>query len=154
MGSRLLDLDSVPLKRKAGGNIWAKLIQITQILLIAAVLGGIFACFLPIIRQVQRLKEKKNANNAAIAAEQATNRQMSREFELLKSNPEYVERVSRDRLNVGKPGEMIFRFDPYADPNAANGTNGAGANGTPAAPNVAPGKTAPPASSASASSGR
>ena len=119
MGSRLLDLDSVPLKRKAGGNIWAKLIQITQILLIAAVFAGIFACFLPVIRQVGKLKERKNANAADIATAQAVNRQMSREFDLLKSNPEYVERISRDRLNVGKPGEMIFRFDPYAD--SANG---------------------------------
>ncbi len=135
MGSRLLDLDSVPLKRKAAGNIWAKLIQITQVLLVLAVFGGIFACFLPVIRQVQRLKEKKNANNAAIASEQAVNRQMNREFELLKSNPEYVERISRDRLNVGKPGEMIFRFDPYAP------DNGNGSAAAPTASTVSPAPT-------------
>jgi len=137
MGSRLLDLDSVPLKRKAGANIWAKLIQVTQILLIAAVLGGIFACFLPIIRQVQKLKEKKAANNASIAAEQAVNRQMNREFELLRTNPEYIERVSRDRLNVGKPGETILRFDPYVD--APQGS--APAPVPPTVTKIAPGQT-------------
>jgi len=42
-----------------------------------------------------------------------TNRRLQQQLELLKNNPLYIERVSRDRLNLGRPGEVIFRFDPY-----------------------------------------
>ncbi len=113
MSSKLLDLGSVPLKRKPVGNVWANLARMMQVLLVLAVVAGIFACFMPVIRQVQNLQGDKAKLEAQTAAEQAANRQLNRQFDLLKSNPEYIERVSRDSLNLGKPGEMIFRFDPY-----------------------------------------
>jgi cell division protein DivIC len=113
MSSKLLDLGSVPLKRKPNGNIWAKLAKVMQILVALAVIAGIVACFLPVIHQEHRLQREKADTEAKIATEEAINRQYNRQFDLLKTNPEYVERIARDRLNVGKPGEMIFRFDPY-----------------------------------------
>ena len=125
MSSRLLDLGSVPLKRKPAGNVWANLARMMQVLLGLAVLAGIFACFMPVIRQVQNLQSEKAKLEAQTAAEQAANRQLNRQFDLLKSNPEYIERISRDRLNLGKPGEMIFRFDPYP-PKSASGADTAG----------------------------
>jgi len=120
MSSRLLDLGSVPLKRKPVGNVWANLARMMQVLLILAVVAGIFACFMPVIRQVQRLQNDKANLEAQTAAEQSANRQLNRQFDLLKSNPEYIERISRDSLNLGKPGEMIFRFDPYPAKSAAS----------------------------------
>ena len=31
----------------------------------------------------------------------------------MKNDPAYVEHIARDRLNMGKPGETIIRFDRY-----------------------------------------
>jgi cell division protein DivIC len=113
MSSRRLDPGEVPLRRKAGGNVWAKLAQVAQWLVLAAVFVALLACFLPVIRQVQNLQNAKAKLAAQVAAEQASNRTWNRQLDLLKTNPEYIERVARDKLNVGKTGEIIFRFDPY-----------------------------------------
>ncbi len=131
MSSRRLDPGDVPLRRKAGGNVWAKLAQITQWLVIAAVFAALFACFLPVIRQVQSLQEAKARQAAQVAAAQAENRQWNRQLDLLRTNPEYVERVARDKLNLGRTGEIIFRFDPYP---AKSGALSTGAPGTIPAP--------------------
>jgi cell division protein FtsB len=34
-----------------------------------------------------------------------------RELDLLKNDPDYVETIARDRLNMMKPGETIFRVE-------------------------------------------
>jgi hypothetical protein len=31
----------------------------------------------------------------------------------MKNDPAFVEHIARDRLNMGKPGETIIRFDKY-----------------------------------------
>ncbi|MDE1172005.1 MAG: septum formation initiator family protein [Verrucomicrobium sp.] len=130
MSSKLLDLGSVSLRRRATGNIWAKLARITQLLLALGVVAVVLACFLPVIRQVQRLQAEKERLAQLIALEQSSNRQGNRQFELLKSNQEYIERIARDRLNLGKPGEVIFRFDPYSAKGKANSSTPAPAPST------------------------
>lgn len=131
MSSRRLDPGDVPLRRKGGGNVWAKLAQITQWLVIAVVFAALFACFLPVIRQVQKLQDDKRKQAGAIAAAQAENRQWNRQIDLLRTNPEYIERIARDKLNLGKTGEIIFRFDPYPPP-AKGGASSPGAPSQPA----------------------
>ncbi len=135
MSSRRLDPGEVPLRRKAGGNVWAKLAQVAQWLVLAAVFVALLACFLPVIHQVQNLQAAKAKLAAQVAAEQAANRQWNRQLDLLKTNPEYIERVARDKLNVGKTGEIIFRFDPYPPKPLVP---------APAAPAALPAAPAPP----------
>jgi cell division protein FtsB len=130
MSSRRLDPGDVPLRRKAGGNVWAKLAQVTQWLIIAAVFAALFACFLPVIRQVQNLQGAKAKQAAQIAAAQVENRQWNRQLDLLRTNSEYIERIARDKLNLGRTGEIIFRFDPYP----ATAKPGTTAPAMPAAP--------------------
>jgi cell division protein FtsB len=47
----------------------------------------------------------------AAAEDQQT--QLKLETEHMKNDPAYVEHIARDKLNMGKPGETIIRFDPY-----------------------------------------
>ncbi len=39
--------------------------------------------------------------------------QLKLETERMKNDPAYVEHIARDTLNMGKPGEVIIRFDKY-----------------------------------------
>lgn len=112
--SKFLDPSSVPLKQRSEGGGWKALLQITQALLVLAMIAAIFVCFLPVIRQSQRLQQQKEENAQRIAEANRINRQLQQQFELLKNNPEYIERTARDKLNLGRPGEIILRFDPYS----------------------------------------
>jgi cell division protein DivIC len=117
--SKFLDPSKVPLKQRIDGNIWATLVQVTQMLLILAVLAAMVLCFLPVIQTSQKLQADKTKVSQDIATALETSRRLQQQLELLKNNPLYIERNARDRLNLGRPGEVIFRFDPYQpNPNA------------------------------------
>jgi len=114
MGSaRFLDPSSIPLKRQSGGNIWATLVHITQAVTIIVLLSGLMLCFLPVIQKTHRLEDEKAALQRQIIAEQDHQEQLQLETEHMKNDPAYVEHIARDQLNMGRPGEMIFRFDGY-----------------------------------------
>jgi cell division protein FtsB len=114
MGSaRFLDPSSIPLKRQSGGNIWATLVHITQAVTVIILLSGLMLCFLPVIQKTQRLKAEKATLQREIAAEQDAQQQLEIETEHMKNDPAYVEHIARDQLNMGRPGEIIFRFDKY-----------------------------------------
>lgn len=56
---------------------------------------------------VRNLEEKQ----AILAAEEAKHRQQTREVYLLENDREYIETIARDRLDMMKEGETIFRLD-------------------------------------------
>lgn len=95
------------------GNIWATLVQVTQMLLFFAVLAVIVLFFLPVIQTSQHYQAEKARLAREIAQAQETTRRLQLEVEQLKNNSSYIEGKARDKLNLGRPGEVIFRFDPY-----------------------------------------
>jgi cell division protein FtsL len=112
-GPRFLDPSSIPLKRQSGGNIWATLVHITQGVTVVAVLSGLMLFFVPVLNKAHRLQQQKVELQTEIAAAQDTQQQLLLETEHMKNDPAYVEHIARDRLNMGRPGETIIRFDPY-----------------------------------------
>jgi cell division protein DivIC len=112
-GARFLDPSSIPLKRQSGGNIWATLVPIVQGITVIVLLSGLLLFFLPVIQETHRLQEDKARTLREIAAGQDQQRQLQIETEHMKNDPDYVEHIARDRLNMGRPGETIIRFDSY-----------------------------------------
>src|ERR1700722_18465064 len=113
---RFLDPSSIPLKRQSGGNIWATLVPIIQGAIVIGLLSVVGLFFVPVIQTQNGYKEQmaKLQNQISAANEQQT--QLKLETEHMKNDPAYVEHIARDRLNMGKPGETIIRFDPYPPP--------------------------------------
>ncbi len=111
--SKLLDPASIPLKQRARDNIWSLLIQLTKILLVVGALAVLAAYFAPVVQRSRKLQSERTSNETKIQSALEENVRLEQEVFLLKTNPEYIERQSRDRLNVAKPNEIIFRFDPY-----------------------------------------
>ena len=111
--SRFLDPGAVPLKRRPDGSFWAKLVHLTGWLLAVAVVALLVAVYFPPFRNAQRYKSQIESYQKLIAADKDRYEQLSQNLELLKNDPDYIQRIARDKLNLGKPGEMIFRFDPY-----------------------------------------
>jgi cell division protein DivIC len=111
--TRFLDPSSIPLKRQSGGNIWATLLPIIQGAIIVGALSVVGLFFLPVLHTEQKHKEELAKLQVEIANAQDQQRELQIETELMKNDPNYVEHIARDRLNMGRPGETILRFDPY-----------------------------------------
>ena len=112
--ARVLDPSSIPLKRQSGGNIWATLVLTTLGLIIVAVVSVIILFFVPGIQKQQRLQAEKVQLQNEIVAALDQQQQLKTQTEHMKNSPAYVEHIARDKLNMGRPGETVLRFDPYS----------------------------------------
>jgi cell division protein DivIC len=118
--TRFLDPSSIPLKRQSGGNIWATLVPIIQGAIVIGLLTVVGLFFLPVIHTQNGYKDDIAKKQREIAAALEQQAQLKLETEHMKNDPAYVEHIARDKLNMGKPGETIIRFDPYQASAAAS----------------------------------
>jgi cell division protein FtsB len=73
--------------------------------------------FVPQAQEMAQRQSKRDEMLAKIRQEQQIQIDLQQEIELIQRSPHYLERIARDRLNLAKPGEVIFRFDPYPSSN-------------------------------------
>jgi cell division protein DivIC len=111
--TRFLDPSSIPLKRQSGGNIWATLVPIIQGAIVIGLLAVVGLFFVPVLNTQNGYKRDLAKLQREMAAAEDQQTQLKLETEHMKNDPAYVEHIARDKLNMGKPGETIIRFDPY-----------------------------------------
>ncbi len=61
--------------------------------------------------EYDQLKQIQAASVARLTAAETRLREQERTLERLRSDPYFVEKVIRNQLAYGKPGEVIFRFE-------------------------------------------
>ncbi len=87
----------------------------TIVLLYAALLlvfgAGSGLLFLEARAEYNALQERQAALRRDLAAARARLTEQERFLLRLRSDPAFAEKVIRQRLGYGKPGEVIFRFD-------------------------------------------
>ncbi|MCS7063042.1 MAG: septum formation initiator family protein [Methylacidiphilales bacterium] len=76
----------------------------------------IILLFIPQIKQMNEFQAKRDRIAELIRQERQKQLDLQNEIYLIQHSPHYFERLVRDRLNLAKPGEVIFRFDPYPTP--------------------------------------
>ena len=93
-------------------TVWQRLNSILRVLLTVAVLLVIVSLFLPLSKkrtqsqvEIDRLQSQVNDQKRLLARQ-------TREVNLLKTDPAYLEIVARDRLDLMKEGETVFRLEP------------------------------------------
>ena len=93
-------------------TVWQRLNSILRVLLAVAVLLVIVSLFLPLSKkraqsqvEIDRLQAQVNDQKTLLARQ-------TREVNLLKIDPAYLEIMARDRLDLMKEGETIFRLEP------------------------------------------
>jgi cell division protein FtsB len=68
--------------------------------------------FLPLIKEQQRQQRSLEALKQQVEQEKARFNKQSRKLTLLQNDPNYIEILARDKLDLMKPGETIIRMDP------------------------------------------
>ena len=93
-------------------TVWQRLNSVLRVLLGLAVVLVIVSLFLPLYKKrVQSQNEIDNLQSQVNEQKTLLARQ-TREVHLLTSDPVYLETIARDRLDLMKEGETIFRLEP------------------------------------------
>lgn len=97
-------------------TLWQRLNRLIGVLIVLAVVAGIIGAFLP---QLQRQRDADaEERRLELQVEQGRKRvaRQTRELGWLKNDPTYVEIIARERLDVMKEGETIYRLEQPKTP--------------------------------------
>ena len=68
--------------------------------------------FLPSYTKMQELKQKNKEFLQRIQYLEVRNKQLEQERQFLQNNPEYLEKVAREKMGLIRQGEMVYKIVP------------------------------------------
>jgi cell division protein FtsB len=92
-------------------TVWQRLNRILGVFLVLAVWLGIISLFVPPYKRFMRSRGEIDNLQAQANAQKLLLARQTREVSLLRSDPVYLETIARDRLDLMKDGEVIFRLE-------------------------------------------
>jgi cell division protein FtsB len=99
-------------------NLWTRL-QSLGFLVFAGIVGlGTALLFVPLLQHRHAMQLEIARLDHEIARQESLEKQQRTDIESLKTDPSYVERTARDKLNLARPNEVIFHFEPIPMPPA------------------------------------
>ena len=93
-------------------TVWQRLNSILRVLLVVAALLVIVSLFLPLSKKRAQSQVEIDRLQALVNDQKTLLARQTREVNLLKTDPVYLEIMARDRLDLMKEGETIFRVEP------------------------------------------
>jgi cell division protein FtsB len=93
-------------------TVWQRLNRILGVLLVVAVWLGIISLFVPPYKRLMRSRSEIDNLQAQVNVQRLLLARQTREVNLLQRDPAYLETIARDRLDLMKEGEVIFRLEP------------------------------------------
>ena len=70
---------------------------------------GLLIIFLPGFSRLQKLRSKNKSLNDEIVRLQDENQDLEKQIELLETDPFYIEKKARDKMGIGKEGEIRYK---------------------------------------------
>jgi len=102
---------AAPLRKRRESEFWHKLTRVVWILIAFGVLALVVTFFYPAVNELHVYREKVETKQSELEAAKKLNAEQNEKLHLLQTDPEYVETIARDRLDLMKEGETIFRLD-------------------------------------------
>ena len=96
-------------------TIWQRMNHVLRVLLVIAAWLLIISFFLPPYKKLNQSRAEIEQLQAQLTDEKASLARHTREVTLLKSDPTYLETIARDKLDLMKEGETIFRLEANRD---------------------------------------
>lgn len=93
-------------------TLWQRLNQILRVLLVIAIWLVIISLFVPPYKKLKRSGAEIDNLLAQAGDQKELLARQTREVNLLKTDVTYLETIARDRLDVMKDGETVFRLEP------------------------------------------
>jgi len=97
---------------QSSSGIWHSLNRFVFTLIVLTASVPIAYSFLPEVKKLKELNAMIEQLKADTDQERMNLQRYEREEKLLRLDPEYISLIARDRLDLMKEGEMIFRVDP------------------------------------------
>jgi cell division protein DivIC len=100
-------------------NLWTKLQSLGFLVFVGIVGCGVVLLFLPLLHQRHVMQQDIARLDRELEQQDALETKQKTEIEALKTDPGFVERTARNKLNLVRPNEVIFRFEPPPTASAA-----------------------------------
>jgi cell division protein FtsB len=92
-------------------SVWRRLNRILLVLLIIAIWLVIVSLFVPPYKKLMQSRAEIDNLQQLVNEQQSLLARQSREVNLLRTDVVYLETIARDRLDLMKEGETIFRLE-------------------------------------------
>jgi cell division protein FtsB len=95
-------------------TVWQRLNRVLRILLGIAIWLVIISLFVPPYKKLTQSRADIDHLLAQVNDQKVLLARQNRVINLLKTDPTYLETITRDRLDMMKEGETIFRLEPVS----------------------------------------
>ena len=96
-------------------TVWQRLNRVLGVLLFVAIWLVIVSLFVPPYKKLTQSRAEIDYLQAQVNEQKTLLARQTREVTLLQTDTTYLETIARDRLDLMKEGETIFRLEPTQD---------------------------------------
>jgi cell division protein FtsB len=107
-----VDLTYGDFRARRETTIWHRLNRVLKVLLFFAFWLVAISLFVPPYKKLNQSRAEIDNLQAQVNEQKLLLTRQTREINLLKTDPTYLETIARDRLDLMKEGETIFRIEP------------------------------------------
>ena len=103
-------------RERREATVWQRLNSVLRVLLVLAAILVVVSLFLPLQKKLGQGQTENENLLGQVNDQKILLARQTREVNLLKTDPAYLETMARDKLDLMKEGETIFRLEPPAVP--------------------------------------
>jgi cell division protein FtsB len=107
-----VDLSYEDFRGRHEATIWHRLNRVLKVLLFLAFWLVIISLFVPPYKKLTQSSAEIDNLQAQVSEQKPLLARQMREISLLTTDATYLETIARDRLDLMKEGETIFRLEP------------------------------------------
>jgi cell division protein FtsB len=108
-------------RARRDATVWQRLNRVLRVLLFVAAWLVIISLFVPPYKKMSQSRAEIDNLQAQVNEQKTLLARQTREVNLLKTDATYLETIARDRLDLMKDGETIFRLEPAHSAKAERG---------------------------------
>lgn len=105
-------MEHIDFRARRDASVWQQLNRVLKALLFIVFVLAVVSLFVPQNARLNRSRSEIDNLQAQVNEQKQLLTRQTREANLLKTDATYLETIARDRLDLMKDGEVIFRLEP------------------------------------------